>query len=171
MKVTRRCGFAWVFCAALLPGQIVQQYTITTIVGTQGTPGTPGGTVGDGGPPTMANLNLPFAVVFSAGNLYIADEADNLIRFVSKGTITSIAGVGTAGDTGDKGPATQAELDSPSGLAVDGSGNVYIADTGNGVIRFVAQATGKISTTVYPGNTLFPGSFLLPSGLAMDSSG
>ncbi|MGD1090496.1 MAG: hypothetical protein ABSB35_00735 [Bryobacteraceae bacterium] len=171
MKATRSCGFASVLFAALLPGQVVQQYTISTIVGTQGTPGSPGGTVGDGGPANMANLDLPFAVVSAGGNLYIADEADNLIRLVSKGNISSIAGVGTTGYTGDNGPATQAQLDSPSGIAVDGSGNVYVADTANNVIRFVTQATGKISTMVYPGNTLFPGSFTLPSGLAMDSSG
>jgi uncharacterized protein (TIGR03437 family) len=173
MKVTRSCGFAWVFFATLLPGQIVQQYTISTIVGMccgEATVGT-SSTVGDGGPPTMAQLNLPFAVVSAGGNLYIADEADERIRYVAGGNINTIAGIGTAGYTGDKGPADAAQLDAPSGLVVDGSGNVFIADTANNVIRYVSASSGKIVSMVYPGTTFFPGTFTLPSSLALDSAG
>ena len=65
----------------------------------------------------------------SAGNLYIADTGNNRIRKVSNGVITTVAGNGTSGFSGDNGPATSAQLDSPYGVAVDSAGNLYIADT------------------------------------------
>src|ERR1700722_5091643 len=128
-------GFATIF----LQAQSATQYTITTIVGT-GAAGT-STAVGDGGPATAAQLNLPFAVVYAGGNLYIVDENDERIRYVANGTITTLAGTGITGYTGDKGPANKATLDAPSGLAVDSSGNLYIADTANGVIRDVIGGT------------------------------
>src|SRR4051794_19838542 len=68
----------------------------------------------------------------SAGNLYIADKSDNLVRKVdTSGIITTVAGTGTAGSLGDGGAATSAQLDQPISVAVDGSGNLYIADSGN----------------------------------------
>ena len=89
----------------------------------------------------------------SAGNLYFADSVSNVVRKIAAGTgiITTVAGNGHAGFSGDNGAAIQAELDSPSGLALDSAGNLYIADTGNCFIRKVDAATGTIATAVGPG--------------------
>jgi sugar lactone lactonase YvrE len=110
---------------------------------------------GDGGPATNAELNNPQGVaVDSAGNLYIADSNNQVIRFVSAatGTITTIAGNGTQGYSGDGGVATGAELSAPAGVAVDSAGNLYIADTSNNVIRQVSAATGTIATVAGTAN-------------------
>jgi len=81
-------------------------------------------------------LNNPYGIaVDSAGNLYIADQVDNRIRRVSNGVITTVAGDGTWGYSGDNGPATSAQLSGPWGVAVDSAGNLYIADTRNNRIR------------------------------------
>jgi sugar lactone lactonase YvrE len=107
--------------------------TITTVAG--------GGTddVGDGGPATSAQLsNTAGVAVDTAGNLLIADQSNQRIRKVDPaGTITTVAGNGTAGFSGDGGPATSAELSNPAGVAVDEAGNLFIADTGNTRIRMV----------------------------------
>ncbi len=120
---------------------------ISTVAGT----GTAGFS-GDGGAATSAKINLPFGVaVDSAGNIYIADTSNNRIRKVaSGGTISTVAGTGTAGFGGDGAAATSAKLSSPYGVAVDASGNLYIADTGNNRIRMVTTA-GIINTVA--GNT------------------
>ena len=82
----------------------------------------------------------------SKGNLYIADTGNHRIRKISGGTITTIAGTGgTIGYSGDRAAATAATLNAPSGLAFDSTGNLYIADTGNNVIR---KITGATITTV-----------------------
>ena len=105
---------------------------------------------GDGGPATDAQLSFPDGVaVDQAGNIYITDTGDNEVRKVSpSGTITRFAGNGTScakpPACGDGGPATAAQLRSPFGVAVDRSGNVYIADAGDNEIRKVSPA-GKIS--------------------------
>jgi sugar lactone lactonase YvrE len=105
---------------------------------------------GDGGPSTAAQLNGPFDVAYDkSGNLYIADYGNNLIRKVvgGFGTITTFAGdyaLG-AGYSGDGGAAVFAQLSSPTGIAFDASGNLYIADAGNNVIRMVSTS-GTIST-------------------------
>ena len=102
---------------------------------------------GDGGPATSAMLSTPFSLAFdSAGNLLIADSGNARIRKVSVArTITTFAGNGVNGYSGDGGPATLASLYDPSGVSVDPSGNVYIGDTLNHVIRMVDQA-GNIHT-------------------------
>ncbi|MGA3211565.1 MAG: hypothetical protein ABSD20_09670 [Terriglobales bacterium] len=121
---------------------------ITTVAGT----GTRGYS-GDGGPATSAEMNSPFGVSADySGNLYIADNINSVIRRVtaSTGVISTFAGccepTGIAAYAGDGGPATSAYLDEPQGLAVDSTGNVYVADTMNCLIRRIATATGIINT-------------------------
>jgi uncharacterized protein (TIGR03437 family) len=96
---------------------------------------------GDNGPATLARLNHPSGLaVDSGGNLYIADRDNNRIRRVSSnGTITTMAGTGVAGNTGDGGLATQAQLESPVSVSVDVYGNLYIADQGNQRVRMVTS--------------------------------
>jgi len=80
------------------------------------------------------------------GNIFIADSGNHRIRkLIPSGEVTTVAGTGIAGSSGNNGPATSAELNQPQGVAVDGSGNIYIADTGNGWIRKVDIRTGIIS--------------------------
>jgi len=102
---------------------------------------------GDGGPATNAELNAPSGVaVDAAGNVYIADYGNEVIRMVApSGVISTVAGNGVAGYSGDGGPATQASLDSPFGVAVDPAGNLYIADSANRRIREVSP-NGIINT-------------------------
>ncbi len=109
---------------------------------------------GDGGPATSAGLGGPGGLaVDSAGNLYISIPANFSIRKVSAaaGIITTVAGYGTQGYSGDNGPATNAELSYPAGIALDSAGNLYIADYGNNVIRMMSGATGVITTVVGSG--------------------
>ena len=131
---------------------------ITTVAG-DGPSDAPGGYSGDGGAATAAKISSPFGVaVDSAGNFYIADYSNNRIREVSAATgiITTVAGDGAEGYSGDGGPATNAELYNPVGVAVDGAGNLYIADSYNYRIREVNVATGII-TTVAGGGSGCPG--------------
>ena len=115
-----------------------QQYTIQTLAGI----GT-AGFAGDSGAPSLAQFSSPSAVALDAsGNLYIADTVNHCIRKISGNIITTIAGTGgTAGYLGDGAAATAAELSSPSGLAFDSKGNLYIADTENNVIRKITGTT------------------------------
>jgi len=150
---------------------------ISTVAGN----GTAGYT-GDNGSPTSAELNDPqFVVVDSSGNLYIADTNNNAVRKVSGGKITSVAGSpnGSAGYTGDGGQGNVAQLNHPSGLALDSSGNLFISDTGNAAIRKLALASGIISTVAGQGGAGFGGDgglasraqFNNPTALAFDSAG
>ena len=132
---------------------------------------------GDGGPATAASLRSPSGVaVDPAGNLYIADADNARIRQVSPaGIITTVAGNGVAGFSGDGGPATSASLSGPSGVAVDATGNLYIADTGNKRIRKVIP--GRIIGTVAGGGSGGDGgpatsaSLSSPEGVAVDAAG
>ncbi len=119
--------------------RMVSNGVITTVVGTF--PGAfPPGFTGDNGPATAALLNSPGAVaVDSAGNLYIADG--NRIRKVANGVITTVAGNGTAGFSGDNGPAAAAQLNSPWRIAVDSAGDVYLADSENLRVRILTPGT------------------------------
>ena len=115
---------------------------ITTFAGT----GTPGD-FGDGGPVTDAQLNYPTGLwADQSGNVFIADTMNNRIRMVDPdGIITTVAGNGLSGSSGDGGPATDALLNEPEGVAVDGLGNIYIADTQNHYIRMVDSTTRTIT--------------------------
>ena len=112
---------------------------------------------GDGGSATAAALNEPFAVAVDApGNVYIAEFGNNRVRKVdTKGIITTIAGTGVAGYSGDGGPAANALLNGPQGVAVDSTGNVYIADTANNRIRIVTPGgtIGTVAGNGLPGYT------------------
>ena len=121
--------------------------TITTVAGTGER-----GFSGDGGPATAARLARPDGVATdSAGNLFIADRSNHRIRKMdSTGTITTVAGTGERGFSGDGGPAVQASLSGPSNVAVDDTGNVYIADTSNHRIRLV-DSSGTITTVAGTG--------------------
>jgi trimeric autotransporter adhesin len=136
--------------------------------------------LGDGGPATSAQLSSPQGVaVDGAGNLYIADFVANRVRKVSPGgIITTIAGNGARGYSGDGGPATSAELSFPAGVAVDGAGDLYIADNGNYRVRKVSPA-GIITTVAGNGTDGFSGDggpatsaqFQGPQGVAVDGAG
>jgi uncharacterized protein (TIGR03437 family) len=117
---------------------------ITTVAG-NGTPGSGG----DGGPATSASLFAPAGVaVDAAGNLYIADPTVGRVRKVdTSGNISTVAGTGTVGYSGDGGPATSAQILPPIGLAVDAKGNLYIAESGAGVPHVRKVDTSGIITT------------------------
>jgi hypothetical protein len=118
------------------------------------------GFAGDGGPATSAELENPVAVAVDAsGNIFISDTANNRVRMVtaSTGIISTIAGTGTAGFSGDGGAATSAMINGPEGIAVDTSGNAYFADVGNSVIRKITVSTGIISTIAGTGRGGFSG--------------
>ncbi len=155
-------------------GAAAQPTVIATAAGT----GTAGYS-GDNGPSVTAQLHSPYGLaVDSTGAVYVADSANNLIRRISGGTITTYAGTGTAGHTGDGGPAVSAELSDPTGLAFDASDNLYVADTGNKVVREITR-DGTITTiagTGASGNTGDGGlataaTFKSPQGVAVDPAG
>jgi sugar lactone lactonase YvrE len=138
---------------------------------------------GDGGAATNSSIFLPFGVaVDAAGNIFIVDNSNNRIRKVSiaTGFISTIAGTGFVGATGDGGPATQATISGPSTVALDGAGNVFFSDTGNNAIRRIDAGTGLISTVAgtlaqhgYTGDGgLAAGATLnTPNGIALDTVG
>jgi uncharacterized protein (TIGR03437 family) len=118
--------------------------TVTSVAGVGGAPGYGG----DGGLAIDAQFNNPTAIAFDnqSGNLYVADENNHRVRAISSnGIIRTVAGIGSAGFSGDGGLGTSAELNYPSGVAVDAAGNLYIADSGNRRIRMLTPS-GVIST-------------------------
>jgi len=158
--------------------------------------GVSGGYSGDGGPATAAELTWPSAITFDrSGNLYIADSGNHVIRKVdaNTGIISTVAGNGfgarafqTGGGvfSGDGGLATSAELNYPTAIAVDDSGNLYIADTSNTVVRKVDSQTGIITTiagngqwsdSAWPipgmGGPATSAPVNWPTGIALDRSG
>jgi trimeric autotransporter adhesin len=147
----------------------VSNGVIATVAGS----GTPGCT-GDNGPASGAQLgSLPQFAMFGdpqgvaadpMGNVYITDLTCDRVRRVSGGTITTAAGDGKTGSSGDNGPAASAQLNAPEGIAADSSGNLYIADSGNNSVRKVSN--GVIATVAGGG-----GQLQLPSAVALDSSG
>src|SRR5580658_9228323 len=155
--------------AASISGAV---YQLSTVAGSD--------MVGDGGAAVASQLDQPEGmVVDSAGNLYIADAANARVRKVSPaGIITTIAGTGQPGFSGDNGPAGSAQLNQPYGVALDSSGNLYIADFGNQRVRRVATG-GTITTVAGNGQTGSNGDggpatsaqMLSPRNLAIDPAG
>ena len=148
---------------------------ITTIAGT----GEPGYS-GDGGAATEAQLVYPYGLVIDgSGNLFVSDLSNYRIRRIDpEGVITTFAGTGAPGFSGDGGPATEAQFGPPYGLALDGSGNLYVADLGNHRIRRI-DPEGVITTIAGTGERGFGGDggpateaqLNRPYGLAVDTSG
>ena len=151
--------------------------TITLVAGT----GTVGNS-GDGAAATAATLNAPGGVALdAAGNLYIADTGNNKIRMVSaaNGFISTVAGTGTAGYTGDQGTPAAATLNAPTQLAWSPLGILYVADTGNSVVRSIALNEQLITTVAGNGTASFDGDggpgqaaeLAKPQGVALDGNG
>jgi sugar lactone lactonase YvrE len=149
-----------------------------TLVAGNNTPGYSG----DGGAATNAQIATICGIALdAAGDVYIADCGSEVIRRVdaSTGIITTVAGNGSGGYAGDGGPATSATLNAPHGLAIDGAGNIYIADTQNSVIRRVSASTGVITTVAGNGTAGSNGNGTRaikaelnePEGVAVDAAG
>ena len=156
-----RFPFAALCLALLLPSSRAQDAVLvlapsatTSVRGGKGT----AGFSGDGTAATAAQLAAPGAMARDgAGSLFIADTRNHRIRRIAPdGTITTVAGTGTQGFSGDEGPATKAQLDSPSGIAVAADGTLFIADTHNARIRHV-DAVGIIHTVTGTGTGGFSG--------------
>ena len=162
--------------AATLPGwSQTPTFTISTVAGNGNA-----GDSGDGGPATSAELNGPRGVTEDIfGTLYIAEFYGQRVRKVTpSGVITTLAGNGTAGYSGDGGMATSAELNGPYRVTVDLAGNVYIPDSSNSRIRKVAP-NGTITTIVGNGQSGYSGdggpatdaALNYPEAVAFDSAG
>ncbi len=158
-------------------------HTIRAVAGNGTTSTSDGGVSGDGGQASLAQLNSPRGLaVDGQGNLFISDMLAMNVRKVDQatGVISTVAGIaGFAYYSGDGGPASAAKLYTPQGIAVDGQGNLYIADTANNRIREVVKATGIINTVVGNGTLGFSGDggnplaaqLNNPQGIAVDSQG
>jgi sugar lactone lactonase YvrE len=156
----------------------IRKVTAAGVISTVAGNGTQGFS-GDGGPATAAMLDSPAAVaVDSAGNLYIADSANNRIRKVTAaGMMSTVAGTGISGYSGDHGAAIAAQLNNPLGVSVDSRNNLYISDAKNNRIRKITP-DGMISTIIGNGISGFSGDhgpatmaqLWLPNGVAIDSA-
>jgi trimeric autotransporter adhesin len=137
------------------------------------------GASGDGGPAIAAQLASPQGVAVDAsGNLFIADIQNNRIRKVANGTITTVAGNGTGGFSGDNGPAASAQLALPNAVAADASGNLFIADEVNNRIRKVANGiistvagSSRCCSSAGDGGPAVAAELVFPTGVAVDGSG
>ncbi len=163
--------------------------TITTVAGDGPTGNAPVGCVpggnlsGDGGPAVNATLDCPLGLdIDASGNLYVADTDNNVIRKIDTGTpriITTIAGTGVAGNSGDGGSATSALLNTPDRVSVNGAGNFFISDSGNNRIRRVDGTSKNITAFAGSGNFAFGGdggpalsaSFATPVGVVVTPQG
>ena len=168
-------GLAALSIVVLAPPALASGGTITTAAGTG-----VAGYSGDGGPAASAQLSTPAGVaVDGQGNVYVADDGDNVVRkILPSGTITTVAGTGVAGFTGNGGPATSATLNGPTDVVLDAAGNLYIADFGNHVVREVLT-NGTIRTAAGNGTAGYSGDggnatnakLTSPGGLDVDTAG
>ncbi len=148
-----KAAFAFVF--VILGNTAALAGPITTVAGI----GKPGYS-GDGGPAKAAQLNQPFHCDLDAkGNLYVADAMNHCVRMVDArtGVITTVAGTGKRGYTGDGGPATRATLNEPYAVAVADNGDLYVVDRLNAVVRKVDGRTGTITTAAGSGQKGYSG--------------
>jgi len=162
-------------------GVLIQPGDIATVAGDGTASSDPTTACAETGAATSAELNFPAGIGFDgSGNLYIADRANYCVRKVDLGgNISTVAGDGTQGFSGDGGAATNAELNLPASVAVDSTGNLYIADFGNQAVRRVDASTQVITTVAGSGVFGFSGdngpAYLAmlanPSGVALDGSG
>lgn len=163
--------------ATVSPAAAANSGLIVTIAG-NGT----AGYGGDGGPATAASFYNPVDVVVdSSGNVFVVDATNNRVRKLSAATgiITTVAGNGVDGFSGDGGPATSASLSYPSALALDSAGDLFIADVNNGRVRRVDAVTGAITTVAGNGSFGYGGdggpatsaTLTYPFGLAVDVAG
>jgi sugar lactone lactonase YvrE len=161
---------------------VIRKLSLTTNILTKIAGNGAPGFSGDSGPATSAQLDLPIAIAVDAqNNLYLADARNHRIRRIdaATGVITTIAGNGTQGFSGDNTPATAASIDSPTGLALDASNNLYLADTHNHRIRRIDAITGVITTIAGNGSLGYSGdtapaataTLALPHGLTLDAAG
>ncbi len=129
---------------------------ISTVAGTGAN-----GYSGDNGPAVSAELNNPVKIdVDNTGNIYISDQGNHCIRRIdAEGYITTVAGTGVAGFSGDNGPASNAQLNNPTGVTADTYGNIYIADSGNGRVRKI-DPSGTITTIMGTGSWCMDGNGL-----------
>ncbi len=158
----------------------IRKITPAGVITTYGGTGTQGYS-GDGGLATAANMNYPLDVACDGfGNVFVAEFGSHTIRKIDPtGTITTVAGNGLAGFTGDNGPATSARLFNPFGVATDAAGNVYISDYNNDRIRMVNMTSGTITTVVGSGASGYNGDTLTallskingPKGIVVDAAG
>jgi len=158
---------------------LVRKVSPSGILSTVAGNGIPGFS-GDGGPATSASLNAPIGVAAdSAGNVYISDSRNNRIRRVApSGVISTVAGNGNAGFSGDGGPATAASLNGPSALVVDGANNLFVAEESSHRIRKIGP-DGTTTTVAGSGNGSYSGdggvaavaSLKNPRGVAVDATG
>ena len=149
--------------------KITPEGLVTTFAGS----GTRGSSDGTG---ASASFYFPMGLaVDSSGNVYVADEANNLIRKITPtGVVSTFAGSGSRGST--NGTGTEASFNGPIGIALDSSGNVYVSDNGNHLIRKITSA-GVVSTLAGTGSQGFENgegtaaSFYSPNGISVDSTG
>lgn len=149
---------------------------ITTVAGSDSY-----GFSGDGGPAKNALMMYPYDICFDPiGNLYVSEySGDRIRKIATDGKISTVAGTGVEGFSGDHGPATAARLAKPRGVFVDGKSNLYIADTYNSAIRKIELATGVITTIAGNGSTAYSGDGGLavnagvpyPTSVAVDDDG
>ena len=158
--------------AAAMP----RDYAITTLAGLAGAFL---GFSGDGGPASKARISATDVAIDAAGNVYVADTENHRVRRIdAAGVITTLAGTGEHGFSGDGGPAAEARLHTPYGVATDAAGNVYLADSGNHRVRRI-DAAGVITTLAGTGRRGFSGDggpaveaqLRLPHGVAIDAAG
>ena len=151
---------AGIICWLLAVGSTTTGYaqTIRTIAGNGATGFLSGAYGGDGGPATAALLYYPGGLAYDAiGNLYVADSRNHRIRKIDgTGAISTFAGTGVSGYSGDSGPASAAEMGYPESMCIDGSGNLYVADKWEAVVRKI-DAAGMITTVAGTGTYGFGG--------------
>src|SRR5258706_10594361 len=172
MRIIRSHSLLLAFVSFLNSSAFGQSYTTNTVAGTN--------RLLDGNLATSVPLRSPWGVAQdSSGNIYIADQFENRIRKVgTDGKISTIAGTGEAGFSGENDRAIKAQFDTPRAIRLDGKGNLFIADFNNNRVRKVVLATGVITTVAGNGTVRASGdngpatqAGLDPMDLALDTSG